>query len=112
MAEVTLRGNPIHTSGDLPAVGSPAPDFTVVGADLGEISKDSLTGVRKTPPVKLVPLLIIGIIGRLILIWWLARTFEDQLVDLLEWIARYQWWVVAGSVGLVVLVNLKNFRRG
>lgn len=72
----------------------------------------ALTGVRKTPPVKLVPLLIIGIIGRLILIWWLARTFEDQLVDLLEWIARYQWWVVAGSIGLVALVNIKNFRRG
>ena len=44
MAEVTLRGNPIHTSGELPAVGSDAPDFTVVGADLGEITKDSLAG--------------------------------------------------------------------
>ncbi len=72
----------------------------------------ALTGVRRTHPAKLVPLLVIGIIGRLILIWWLARTFEDQLVDLLEWIARYQWWVVAGSVALVILVNLKNFRRG
>ena len=44
MAEVTLRGNPIHTSGELPPVGSDAPDFTVVGADLGEISKASLAG--------------------------------------------------------------------
>ncbi len=44
MAEVTLRGNPIHTSGELPAVGSDAPDFTVVGSDLGEITKESLAG--------------------------------------------------------------------
>ncbi|MEL6891496.1 MAG: thiol peroxidase [Actinomycetota bacterium] len=46
MAEVTLRGNPIHTSGDLPAVGSDAPDFSVVGGDLGEITKDSLAGKK------------------------------------------------------------------
>ena len=44
MAEVTLRGNTIHTSGDLPAVGEQAPDFTVVGGDLGEISKADLAG--------------------------------------------------------------------
>ncbi|MEM1333605.1 MAG: hypothetical protein AAGG08_09125 [Actinomycetota bacterium] len=72
----------------------------------------ALTGVRRTPPVKLAGLLAIGIVARLSLMWWLARTFEDQLVDFLEWVARYQWWVVAASVGVVVLVNLKNFRRG
>ncbi|MCP4400594.1 MAG: lipid hydroperoxide peroxidase, partial [bacterium] len=27
MAEITLQGNPIHTCGELPAVGSDAPDF-------------------------------------------------------------------------------------
>ncbi len=46
MAEVTLRGNPIHTSGELPAVGSDAPDFTLVGSDLSEISKASLSGQK------------------------------------------------------------------
>ena len=35
MAEVTLRGNPIHTIGELPTVGSPAPAFSLTGADLG-----------------------------------------------------------------------------
>ena len=42
--------------------------------------------------------------------WWLARTFEAQLVDFLEWLQRYQWWAVGISIGLVVLVNLRNFR--
>lgn len=36
MAEITLGGNPIKTSGSLPAVGSSAPAFTLVGADLSE----------------------------------------------------------------------------
>jgi thiol peroxidase len=44
MAEITFRGNPIHTVGDLPAVGSPAPDFTVTGADLGDVSLGDFAG--------------------------------------------------------------------
>jgi len=44
MAEFKLKGNPFHTVGDLPEVGSQAPDFTLVGADLGEISLSDLRG--------------------------------------------------------------------
>ncbi len=72
----------------------------------------ALTGVRKTPPAKLIGLLSLGIAGRLVLMWWLARTFEEQLVSFLEWVARYQWWVVAASVVFVFMINAKNFRRG
>jgi len=56
-------------------------------------------------------LLAIGIAGRLALMWWLARTFEDQLVDFLGFLQRYQWWAVGISVGLVLLVNARNLRR-
>lgn len=38
MASVTLGGNPSNTNGDLPAVGSAAPDFSLVGNDLGSVS--------------------------------------------------------------------------
>lgn len=34
MATVTLKGNKIHTSGDLPKVGTQAPDFTLTNTDL------------------------------------------------------------------------------
>ena len=44
MAEVTLRGNPIHTSGELPEVGSQAPDFTVTGGDLSDVTLDQFAG--------------------------------------------------------------------
>lgn len=38
MAETKLGGNPVRTSGDLPAVGSSAPAFELVGADLSTIT--------------------------------------------------------------------------
>lgn len=44
MAEITLQGNPINTSGNLPEVGSDAPDFTLVAADLSEKSGSDYTG--------------------------------------------------------------------
>lgn len=44
MATITLRGNEIHTVGDLPAVGSPAPDFTVAGVDLGDVTLSQFAG--------------------------------------------------------------------
>lgn len=46
MATVTLRGNPIHTTGELPEVGSQAPDFTVTGTDLGEIKLSDFAGKK------------------------------------------------------------------
>jgi len=44
MAEVTLGGNPVHTSGELPSVGSAAPAFTLTGSDLGDMSSSDLAG--------------------------------------------------------------------
>jgi thiol peroxidase len=46
MAQVTLKGNPIHTSGELPGVGDPVPAFTLTGADLGELSTSQFKGQR------------------------------------------------------------------
>ena len=46
MAEITLKGNACKTCGDLPAVGSAAPAFTLVGGDLGEVTLDSFKGKK------------------------------------------------------------------
>lgn len=40
MAQITLHGNAINTVGELPAVGSQAPKFTLTGADLSPVSSD------------------------------------------------------------------------
>lgn len=71
-----------------------------------------LSGIHRTPPVRLAALLAAGIAARLALMWWLARTFETQLVDFLEWLQRYQWWAVGISVAIVLAVNMRNLRGG
>jgi thiol peroxidase len=44
MAEVTLGGNPVHTSGELPAVGSKAPEFTLTGSNLADVTSADFAG--------------------------------------------------------------------
>ena len=36
MATITLKGKPVKTTGELPTIGSTAPDFSMVKSDLGE----------------------------------------------------------------------------
>lgn len=44
MASITLKGNECNTCGDLPAVGSAAPAFTLIGHDLSEVTLGSFKG--------------------------------------------------------------------
>src|SRR5699024_1697249 len=46
MAQITLDGNPINTVGELPAVGSQAPGFTLADSELGDISLEDFRGKR------------------------------------------------------------------
>ncbi len=46
MAKVTLKGNEIHTGGELPRIGSEAPDFKGVKTDLSELALSDLRGKK------------------------------------------------------------------
>lgn len=46
MAAITLKGNAIHTLGELPAVGTQAPDFTLVKNDLSTSSLSDYKGSK------------------------------------------------------------------
>ena len=46
MASITFRGTPVSTVGELPAVGTVAPAFDLVGADLEPVTSESLAGRR------------------------------------------------------------------
>ncbi|MBF0623423.1 MAG: thiol peroxidase [Magnetococcales bacterium] len=53
MAKITLKGNPINTCGNLPAVGSAAPDFKLTKTDLSDVSLKDLAG--KTVVLNIFP---------------------------------------------------------
>jgi thioredoxin-dependent peroxiredoxin len=46
MAQITLKGNPIHTAGFLPKVGEMAHDFALTKSDLSPVSLGEFKGKR------------------------------------------------------------------
>ena len=44
MAEITYKGTPLHTVGELPAVGTKAPDFELTGTDMSTVSLSDFAG--------------------------------------------------------------------
>jgi thiol peroxidase len=59
MAQITLEGNTINTNGDLPGVGSEAPDFSLTKADLSDVSLADFSGKKKL--LNIVPSLDTGV---------------------------------------------------
>jgi len=53
MAQVTLHGSPANTNGDLPAVGSQAPDFRLVDGALNDLTLADFAGKKKL--ISIVP---------------------------------------------------------
>jgi len=47
MATITVGGKPAKTSGDLPSVGSTAPDFLLTKGDLSDVSLKDFQGKKK-----------------------------------------------------------------
>jgi thiol peroxidase len=46
MASITLGGNPVHTSGELPAVGTQLADFKLVQNDLSVATLSNFAGKK------------------------------------------------------------------
>ncbi|HOJ98604.1 MAG TPA: thiol peroxidase [Termitinemataceae bacterium] len=59
MATITFKGNPIHTIGELPAIGSRAPDFVLVNGELQNVRLDNFKGKKKI--LNIVPSLDTGV---------------------------------------------------
>ncbi len=59
MATITFKGNPVHTSGQLPSIGSTAPDFHLTKTDLTDVSLSDFSGSWKV--LNVVPSLDTGI---------------------------------------------------
>lgn len=76
MSKVTLKGNPFETSGELPAVGSPAPRFRLVDSDLEDVSLESFAGKKKI--LNIVPSLDTPVCAAS------ARKFNEQAAALAD----------------------------
>ncbi|MBU52813.1 MAG: lipid hydroperoxide peroxidase [Deltaproteobacteria bacterium] len=74
MAEITLKGNAIHTSGNLPEVGSASPAFTLVGTDLAEASLETYAGKKKV--LNIFPSIDTGVCAQSV------RTFNEKAAGL------------------------------
>jgi thiol peroxidase len=46
MAKITLGGNAVHTSGDMPKIGQQAPDFKLTSSDLQDVSLSNFAGKK------------------------------------------------------------------
>jgi len=73
MATITLEGNPISTNGELPAVGSQAPDFKLTNKDLEDKSLADFSGKKKI--LNIVVSLDTGICETS------AKRFSDEVAD-------------------------------
>lgn len=71
MANITLKGNPIHTSGELPKVGQKAPDFVLVNKELSNKSLKDFSGKWKV--LSIVPSLDTAVCSTM------ARRFNKDL---------------------------------
>ena len=59
MAKTALQGNPVSLSGELPAVGSQAPEFHLVAKDLSDKTLADFAGKKKL--LNIVPSLDTGV---------------------------------------------------
>jgi thioredoxin-dependent peroxiredoxin len=74
MATTTLRGNQIHTVGELPSLGATAPSFTLTGRDFADVTSEELTGSRVI--VNIFPSIDTGVCSASV------RTFNKLAADL------------------------------
>ena len=111
MASITLGGNPIHTSGDLPQKGSKASDFTLIKNDLSTASLSDFAGKRLV--LNIFPSIDTGTCAQSV------RTFNEKASKLdnttVLCISRdlpFAQKRFCGAEGLENVENLSDFKTG
>lgn len=111
MPTITLGGNPVNTNATLPAVGSAAPQFQLVGKDLSDVSLHDFKGQRVI--LNIFPSIDTATCATSV------RTFNKMANDLentkVLCVSRdlpFAQKRFCGSEGLENVVNLSDFRDG
>jgi thiol peroxidase len=110
MATITLKGNPIHTSGNLPVVGETAPNFVLTRGDLSDVSLKDFEGKRKL--LNIVPSLDTGVCAAS------ARRFNQEADTVQDTVvltisadlpfAQHRFCAVEGIKNVVMLSELRS----
>ncbi|MBU2940542.1 thiol peroxidase [Lacinutrix sp. C3R15] len=111
MATVTLKGNPINTSGELPKVGTKAPDFTLTTTDLGAKSLADFAGSKVV--LNIFPSIDTGTCAQSV------RTFNEKASSLentkvlcISHDLPFAQARFCGAEGLENVINLSDYKDG
>jgi membrane protein DedA with SNARE-associated domain len=67
-----------------------------------------LVGLRKMRPQLFIVCFLTGLAFRLTWVWLAAKRFEDQLKTALDWIAKYQWYLVVGFLAISIVQSMRR----
>ena len=76
MSTITLKGQPIHTAGELPKLGAKAPAFKLTGGDLADVGLEKFSG--KVKILNIVPSLDTGVCAAS------ARRFSQEVSNMVN----------------------------
>ena len=109
MAQTALQGNPVQLSGDLPAVGSSAPDFSLTAGDLSDVSLATYAGKKKL--LNIVPSLDTGVCAAS------TKKFNDMMAGRADAVALvisadlpFASGRFCGAEGITNVINLSMMR--
>ena len=111
MASITLGGNPIHTSGELPKVGSQAPDFKLVKNDLSIATLADLKGSKLV--LNIFPSIDTGTCATSVRKFnQTASQLENTKVLCISRDLPFAQKRFCGAEGLENVINLSDFKSG
>jgi thiol peroxidase len=111
MASITLGGNPIHTSGELPKVGTKLADFKLVKNDLSVASLSDFAGKKLV--LNIFPSIDTGTCATSVRTFnTKAAQLENTLVLCISRDLPFAQKRFCGAEGIENVVNLSDFRNG
>jgi thiol peroxidase len=111
MATITLGGNPIHTNGELPKVGSKAPDFQLVKTDLSVVSLADFAGSKLV--LNIFPSIDTGVCATSVRTFnQKASTLDNTKVLCISRDLPFAQKRFCGAEGIENVENLSDFKNG
>ncbi len=111
MATITLKGNEIHTNGDLPKIGQKAPDFELVNTDLSSSQLSDYKGSKVI--LNIFPSLDTGICAASVRAFNKeASTLSNTKVLCISRDLPFAQARFCGAEGLEDVINQSDFRSG